>query len=688
MAYRRNLKEPKADQPIGQPDSDAVAGVEGLREDTTRILDEVFGDPEVKHGLRVFAAGESEKIRLYRKNGKYYVRCLARSRMLVAKPEEIVRQLLLVWIRDSLDYPLSQVRVEEPVQMGAEDTRRADVVIFTDDTCTRKYMIFEVKKPDSDSGLEQMRSYLNATGVFFGAWSNGRDIIFQLREEDPKTKGEPYAYRDIPRLPRRGEALDDILKPLTKGDLRPIHDLKSTILRLEHDALANAGVNAFDELFKLLFAKLHDEFDPRKRDNSPMEFRVPRADPDTIYERINGLFQKATARKGWNDIFDPHEELKLRDEALILCASALEPLRFHDADLDVIDAAFEYLINPEQKPQKGQYFTPRPVVKMAVKMLTPKVDELVIDPACGSCGFLIHTINWVKQEQEWEGDLDAVFRYASEHLFAVDFDDRLKKVAKTMMLIAGDGKANVYCVDALDYRKWARSPAARPIGPFARDVRDGGFDVVMTNPPFAGKITGREQLSAYDLYDLLRRGELREDEEQEAEGKEPANSRRSMRRVNSMKRDILFIERCLRLLRPGGRMAIVLPQGNLNNMGTRALRDWIADRARILAVVGLHVNTFKPFTGTKTSLLFLQKWGEEAGPPLADYPIFMGTSRKSGKNNSGEYVPLTDTEGHLVDPAGRRVDPAREKAYVDHDLDCMADAFIAFARKEGLSFWR
>lgn len=155
-----------------------------------------------------------------------------------------------------------------------------------------------------------------------------------------------------------------------------------------------------------------------------------------------------------------------------------------------------------------------------------------------------------------------------------------------------------------------------------------------------------------------------------------------------MKRDILFIERCLRLLRPGGRMAIVLPQGNLNNMGTRALRDWIADRARILAVVGLHVNTFKPFTGTKTSLLFLQKWGEEAGPPLADYPIFMGTSRKSGKNNSGEYVPLTDTEGHLVDPAGRRVDPAREKAYVDHDLDCMADAFIAFARKEGLSFWR
>src|SRR5205807_8062436 len=110
-----------------------------------------------------------------------------------------------------------------------------------------------------------------------------------------------------------------------------------------------------------------------------------------------------------------------------------------------------------------------------------------------------------------------LYRYANEYLFAVDFDDRLKKVAKTMMIIAGDGKANVYGVSALDVREWQNSPAARGIGTFARDVRDGNFELVLTNPPFAGKITGRTQLAAFDLYELASRGQLREEEEEEDE---------------------------------------------------------------------------------------------------------------------------------------------------------------------------
>lgn len=646
-------------------------------------IDEIFGNPDTKHGLSVFNASDLQTLDLLskidisrREGGKIVIKCLKRQRELVAKPEEIVRQLFLVYVRDYLGYPLRQVSVEETIHMGSDDSKRADIVIFTDDTCTRKYIIFEVKKPEADNGVEQLQSYLNATGVHFGAWSNGKDIIFQLREGSPETKGEPYHYRDIPRLPRKGEALEDVLKPLTKKDLRSIQNLKDTIKRLEDTALANAGVNAFDELFKLFFAKLHDEFDPKKNDNSPMQFRVPKADPDTVYERINGLFQEAKRRPGWQGIFDDDEVLKLKDDALVLCASALEPLRFHDADLDVVDAAFEYLINPEQKGAKGQYFTPRMVVDMAVKMVSPRVDEKVIDPACGSGGFLIHTIKHIRLAQKW-ADSTEIYRYANEHIYAVDFDDKLKKVAKVMMLIAGDGKSNVFSVDSLDYRKWARSDVASRVGTFKRDQKDGDFDVVLTNPPFSGKITGREQLSAFELYDLRQSGRLSDDEE---ESDEEDTSGRPKKKVNSMKRDILFIERCLRFLKPGGRMAIVLPQGNLNNIGTTALREWIMKRAKILAVVGLEANTFKPFTGTKTSVIFLQKWGGSAGTPVDDYEIFMATSAKSGKTNSGDYAVLTDRDGHLIDRSGALLDPLKEKPVVDSDLNDIAETYLHYKK--------
>jgi len=656
---------------------------------TSQDIDEIFGHPDVKHGLSVFNQPELQALNLLskidiskRRDGKIVIKCLKRQKELVAKPEEIVRQLFLVYVRDYLKYPLSQVTVEETIQMGSDDSKRADIVVFTDDTCTRKYIIFEIKKPDADTGVEQLQSYLNATGVHFGAWSNGKDITFQLRDESPETKGEPYTYRDIPRLPKKGEALDDVLKPLTKKDLRPIQNLKDTIKRLEDTVLANAGVNAFDELFKLFFAKLHDEFDPKKNDDSPMRFRVPKADPETVYERINGLFQEAKNRPGWQGIFDKDEVLKLKDDALILCAAALEPLRFHDADLDVIDAAFEYLINPEQKSAKGQYFTPRMVVDMAVKMIDPQVDEKVVDPACGSAGFLIHTIKHIRDDQKWT-DNKEIYRYANEYIYAVDFDDKLKKVAKVMMLIAGDGKSNVFSVDSLDYRKWARSEVAARISPFKRDIKDGDFNIVLTNPPFAGKITGKEQLSAFELYDLRQSGKLADDEDEADGGEKP----KAKRNVSSMKRDILFIERCLRFLKPGGRMAIVLPQGNLNNIGTKALREWIMQKGRILAVVGLGVNTFRPFTGTKTSVLFLQKWGGVAGKPIDDYLIFMATSERSGKNNSGDYVVLADKEGHLIDREGNILDPLKEKPIVDSDLSEVVEAFQQFCDKEGIKFY-
>jgi type I restriction enzyme M protein len=264
----------------------------------------------------------------------------------------------------------------------------------------------------------------------------------------------------------------------------------------------------------------------------------------------------------------------------------------------------------------------------------------------------------------------------------------LVRVAKMSMIVAGDGKANVIRVNSLDIRAWQNSPAASRIGPFTKGTTDGNFDLVLTNPPFSGKVSGRSQLMAYDLFDLASRGLLstsEDDEDDQTSGQDNGNASR-IRRVNSMKRDILFLERGLDLLRPGGRMAIVLPQGNLNNIGLAGLRDYIFSRARVLAVVGLHFFTFRPFASIKTSVLFLQKWGGEAGPRQEKYPIFMAVSRKPGKDNHGKYIWLQDDLGRLLDADGSPVIESDRPAAVDSDLDDIAAAFEQWRVRNGIQF--
>ncbi len=270
-------------------------------------------------------------------------------------------------------------------------------------------------------------------------------------------------------------------------------------------------------------------------------------------------------------------------------------------------------------------------------------------------------------------------------VFGIDFDEKVVRVARTLNLIAGDGETNVIHLNTLDYDRWNE----RVNNPDWRDTYGPGFkrlenlkndkksykeflfDILMANPPFAGDIKESSIIHKYELGFN--------------EKKKPKSK---------VGRDILFIERNLDFLKPGGRMAIVLPQGRFNNTSDKYIREFIAQKARILAVVGLHVNTFKPHTGTKTSVLFLQKWNDDpkAGPlcpKVDDYPIFFAVSEKSGKDNSGEYMyvkngdgnPKLDKYGHLI---------------VDHDLhnhngelpDGIAEAFIEWAKKEKLSFWK
>jgi len=615
---------------------------------------------------------------IFEKRGHPYLKCLASDRDRRATPEEIVRQLYIKKLMDDYGYPKERILVEKPVFFGSGmGKKRADIVVTHADDPEAAYIIVEVKKPRRSDGIEQLKSYCNAEGSPIGVWTNGGEIVV-MRRVEPNLY---YALTDIPNVHQTLEAITAervTLAELTKRDKLVTErlSLKSVILDLENLVLANAGVDAFEEVFKLIYAKLYDEWRAARPGGKYLQFRIlDDENEQAFYNRINGLFERAIDQ--WPGVFLRGEKIDLTPGHLVTCVSFLQDIKLFNSNLQVIDEAFEYLMTEVGKGKKGQYFTPRHVIDMAVKMLNPKFDEYVIDPACGSCGFTMHTIFWVWGEQlnahgpnQWQRE------YASTHVYGLDFDARAIKIAKAINLIAGDGRTNVYRANSLAPYLWddtvrvgLRDRLRRFPDDPERDrwnqehYRYFNFDVVMTNPPFAGDIRERRILHQYEL------------------------ARRGRDRVAAKQgRDVLFIERCLEFLRPGGRMAIVLPQGRFNNTTDAYIREFIARECRILAVVGLGVNTFKPHTGTKTSVLFVQKWNDdpEAGPlcpRVDDYPIFFATSKKSGKDNSGEYIYKTDAQGNkLLDEHGHLI--------VDHDLDEIATAFVLFAKEQGFSFWK
>ncbi|WP_228014734.1 N-6 DNA methylase [Fortiea sp. LEGE XX443] len=493
---------------------------------------------------------------------------------------------------------------------------------------------------------------------------------------------------------------------------------------MEDEVLANAGVDVFEELFKLIFTKLYDEWysgQGNRRSTRSLEFRNTGQTEAALKTKIQDLFDKA--KKKWEGVFSEDAKISLTPSHLSVCVSSLENVKLFNSNLDVIDEAFEYLINQSSKGEKGQFFTPRYVIDMCVKMLNPQEDEYMIDTAAGSSGFPVHTIFHVWRQILADEGLQASHlfsledkpprckEYVEDKVFAIDFDEKAVRVARTLNLIAGDGQTNVLHLNTLDYELWdevteqeewddiyhegfRRLKKLRPKG--SKDYREFQFDVLMANPPFAGDIKEPRMIARYDL------------------AKKPDGKWQS-----KVGRDILFIERNLDFLKPGGRMAIVLPQGRFNNSSDKNIRDFIAERCRILAVVGLHGNTFKPHTGTKTSVLFLQKWNDDpkAGalcPRQDDYNIFFATMRKSGKDNSGDKIwrkissstaSLSNDEiSDLMPPSPVQRVVGVESAFlqddhghlvVDHDLynheglteDGIAEAFIEFAKKENLSFF-
>lgn len=651
-----------------------------------------------------------------------YVTCLIRKKEIKLTPEEVVRQLFLDVLMNEYSYPAERMELEYAVSFGREK-KRADIVIFDKQQSTTPYIMVELKKPKLKDGKEQLKSYCNATGAPIGVWSNGESISFYHRKD-------PNYFEDIPGIPKATEKLSDILserwtiKELIEKDklVSERKSLKDLILEMEDEVLANAGVDVFEELFKLIFTKLFDEMESGRNTTRYLEFRNYGDTETELKDKIQNLFNKAKMK--WEGVFSTDSKIELTASHLSVCVSSLQDVKLFNSNLDVVDEAFEYLINKSSKGEKGQYFTPRYVIDMAVKMLNPTANETMIDTAAGSCGFPVHTIFHV-----WEQILKSkglskshLFTledkpvectdYVQEKVFAIDFDEKAVRVGRTLNLIAGDGQTNVLHLNTLDWERWDDKTRdedwldiynegwkkLKRLRTTTNSNRDFKFDILMANPPFAGDIKESRILAKYDL------------------GKKASGKYQT-----KVGRDILFIERNLDFLKPGGRMAIVLPQGRFNNSSDKQIREFIAERCRILAVVGLHGNVFKPHTGTKTSVLLVQKWDAVLCPRRDDYPIFFATMQETSKDNSGDKIYLRKKDnpkyrvkppepeykqGDLaLDPLVHYVSSPKDldeyllddhgHLIVKHDLfnhdgqtnDGIAEAFAEFAKKEQLSFF-
>jgi len=608
-------------------------------------INEILKDEELN--LKLFKSTYIDKINgsIFEKENKYYFECLVRKKAIQvysaskSNPEEIIRQLYLLKLHHEYKYSYENMLLEVDVVMGSS-SKKADIIIY--DNATKKdkeniVLIIEIKKPKEDltKGIGQLESYISALPTRLGIWTDGNEENIRYRNPDNKDKFERFK-----RVPKSTESIASVLETyLKKSDLLNIVNLYRTVYMLEQRVLANDGVNAFDELFKLIFAKLYDE--QSKKQNDELEFQVKIG--QDISSIISNLFIKAKTK--WKDVFKEKDEIELSKETLIAVVSELQEYKLFETDFEILDAAFEHMISGDSKGEKGQYFTPRPVIDVIVRMMNPQDDEKVLDPSAGSAGFLLHTFQHVLRHEIIE-ERDR-YRYAINNLYAIDFDPRTVKIAKALLVIAGDGSSNATHVNSLDRRVWDKNNKEKYDNAIASKYQEESFDIIMTNPPFAGDVSNSSGYLGY--YELAR------------DAKQRTKSRE--------KRDLLFVERNLNFLAKGGRMAIVLPQGRFNNSSDKEIREYIAKHCRILGVVGLHGNSFKPYTGTKTSILIVQKWDNILCPKKEDYPIFFATNTKPAKDNSGNYVGRTTNE-----------------TIAKTDLGEISEAFLEFAKKERFSF--
>jgi type I restriction enzyme M protein len=386
------------------------------------------------------------------------------------------------------------------------------------------------------------------------------------------------------------------------------------------------------EMIRILFCKIYDEM----HNKSNKKFTLSSNESEhEVGNRIKQLFEKV--KESYPDVLDKEEKIYLDCKSIKYVVEKLQNYTLVETERDIISEAFQAFWGPGLRGEKGQFFTPRNVVKMCVDILDPKPGERIIDPACGSGGFLVEVLSQLKEREYFC------------NVYGIDKEVDLVKICKAYMAIIGGEHANIFCADSLYPKSWSEE--------IKKKIKDESFDVVLTNPPFGAKIF-IEDKNILKNYKLGHKWI-----------KDHSNKWRITNSVAKQVPQILFIERCLQLLKPGGRMAIVLPDGVFGNPRDKYVWHFILENAKILAVVSLPPETFLPSTHTKTSVLFLEKTKNND----KDYEIFMAIANRVGHDKNGKIIFKMDINGnYVVDSRGNKI--------IDDDLPIIASKYKEFKR--------
>lgn len=647
-------------------------------------------------------------------------------------PEEYVRQTVEKRLVNEHKYVKERIAVEYPVQMGS-GKKRADIVVFPDGVSEEQKkdqqnisIIIECKKEavkpsDKDNGLDQLKTYMSAcNNCEWGMWTNGLHKTVYKKSVDEKGHFVFDEYNDIPSA---DGTTDENERPNRNTLKKAFDDNLLFTFRTCHNIIyINEGLQkqpAFFEFLKVIFCKIHDE----RNLLEPVQFYTTSKERNyqdgqaSVYNRISKIFEEVKKKNA--QIFDENDTIKLTPRTLTFLVAELQKYALLNTNIDIKGKAYEEIVGANLRGDRGEFFTPRNVMKMAVDMINPKDNERVLDSSCGTGGFVVTAMNKVierlkerfeelyGEKASWNNEIlkaynEKISETAKENFFGFDINPDLVKATKMNMVMNNDGSGNIMQMNTLlppqEWDENTKTHLADALHINKDKIKNHNtisfFDVIVTNPPFGSKIPIRDTqiLEQFDLGHIWQKDEN-------------GHWHQTPRLQSSVPPEQLFIERILQLLKEGGRTAIVLPDSILGSPGLEYIRYWLIKKTRIVASVDLHADAFQPHNGTQCSILFLQKKtqkeidNEEKSGQIIDYSIFMTMVDHIGHDKRGNIIFKRDEKGNVIitereenvaerDSEGNvvyRKETRQEKGVNDQTV-LVADVFAKWKKQEGIAW--